>query len=198
MAKVMEKSGWSKNQANGVVGFQVGADVYVLEGADWTTLHELVHKAGINADRLNRFVAEGLTEVIASELGTSSREHRPTYPAETRWVKEELLPRTGMGAQELGRFVAHSAEPHRDLARLVAERNEGVNETQLRDQLRPQRPDAPGLGCKGRCTIPTGSASVAPATPGRDRAEGLGGVLLVSGLALVLPNLVDRWMRRSP
>jgi hypothetical protein len=67
-ALVAGSAGWGRNDANGVVGFQLGQDVYVLDGAPWTTLHELVHRAGINADRLNRFVAEGLTALLRHKL----------------------------------------------------------------------------------------------------------------------------------
>ena len=108
MAQVMEGAGWSRNDANGVVGFQVGKEVFVLNSAPWTVLHELVHRAGVNSDRLNRFVAEGLTEAIAAELKASPDEHRPTYPAEVIWVKGKLLPALGMTAVQLGRVIAQS------------------------------------------------------------------------------------------
>ena len=122
MTNVMKKSGWSKNETQGVVGFHVNKNIYVLNSAPWTTLHELIHQAGINADRINRFLAEGLTEVLAAELKQGKDEHKATYPQERTWVKETLLPKLNMSAIELGRFICKSPEPHRDLAELFIEK----------------------------------------------------------------------------
>ena len=69
MSKVMSRAGWNKKDTYGVVGFHLDDNVYVLKSADWTTLHELIHTAGVNADRINRVLAEGLTELIASDHG---------------------------------------------------------------------------------------------------------------------------------
>ena len=91
MSKVMGKAGWNKSQTNGVVGFHLDDKVWVLKDAPWTTLHELIHRAGVNADRINRHLAEGLTELIASELKTGPDEHRPTYPKERAWVEGFLI-----------------------------------------------------------------------------------------------------------
>jgi hypothetical protein len=145
MAQVMEGAGWSRNDANGVVGFQVGKEVFVLNSAPWTVLHELVHRAGVNSDRLNRFVAEGLTEAIAAELKASPDEHRPTYPAEVSWVKGKLLPALGMTAVQLGRVIAQSQDPPKDLARLMAKARPTLSADNLEQELQPQRPNAPSF-----------------------------------------------------
>ncbi len=145
MAQVMEGAGWSRNDANGVVGFQVGKEVFVLNSAPWTVLHELVHRAGVNSDRLNRFVAEGLTEAIAAELKASPDEHRPTYPAEVSWVKGKLLPALGMTAVQLGRVIAQSQDPPKDLARLMAKARPALSADNLEQELQPQRPSAPSF-----------------------------------------------------
>ena len=95
MTSVMGKAGWNKSQTKGVVGFHLKNNVYVLENAPWTTLHELIHTAGVNADRINRFLAEGLTELIASELKQGSDEHRVTYPKVRKWT-EKILKKLNM------------------------------------------------------------------------------------------------------
>lgn len=154
MGKVMSKAGWSKNDANGVVGFHVNKNIYVLDSAPWTTLHELIHQAGINADRINRFLAEGLTEVLAAELKQSKDEHKATYPEERTWVQKKLLPGLNMSAIELGRFICKSKEPHRDLAKLFVEK--GITKKtkeQLVDDLRPQVHDKPSLNRIGSANM---------------------------------------------
>lgn len=154
MTKVMRRSGWSKNETQGVVGFHVNKNIYVLNSAPWTTLHELIHQAGINADRLNRFLAEGLTEVLAAELKQGSDEHKATYPQERTWVKNKLLPNLGMSAIELGRFIAKSPEPHRDLAELFIKK--GITNKSLSDiveSLRPQVNGQPSLNKIGSANM---------------------------------------------
>lgn len=164
MTKVMGRSGWSKNETRGVVGFHVNKNIYVLNSAPWTTLHELIHQAGINADRVNRFLAEGLTEVLASELKQSKDEHKATYPQERTWVKNELLPKLGMSATELGKFIIKSKEPHRDLAKLFI--SKGLTKKSLStvvDSLRPQVHDKPSLNKIGSLNrMPSGSATRIP------------------------------------
>ena len=154
MTKVMRRSGWSKNETQGVVGFHVNKNIYVLNSAPWTTLHELIHQAGINADRLNRFLAEGLTEVLASELKEGKDEHKATYPQERSWVKNQLLPNLKMSAVELGRFIAKSPEPHRDLAELFIKK--GITKKSLSEvveSLRPQVNDKPSLNRVGSANM---------------------------------------------
>lgn len=183
MARVMGSAGWSRGDANGVVGFQLGKDVYVLDGAPWTTLHELVHRAGINADRLNRFVAEGLTEAVAEQLRKSPDEHRPTYPREVAWIKERLLPSLGMNAVQLGRIIAQSSDPPRTLAALMAKAKPGIDEGALRAQLAPQKPDEPSFNRLASITRPYPKVQ-------RDDSVALGAVLALAGAALLLPRLM--------
>jgi hypothetical protein len=183
MARVMGSAGWSRGDANGVVGFQLGKDVYVLDGAPWTTLHELVHRAGINADRLNRFVAEGLTEAVAEQLRKSPDEHRPTYPREVAWIKGRLLPSLGMSAVQLGRIIAQSSDPPRTLAALMAKAKPGVDEGALRAQLAPQKPDEPSFNRLASVTRPYTGVR-------RDDSVALGAVLTLAGVALLLPRLM--------
>jgi hypothetical protein len=183
MARVMGSAGWGRNDANGVVGFQLGQDVYVLDGAPWTTLHELVHRAGINADRLNRFVAEGLTEAVAERLRQSPDEHRPTYPREVAWIKERLLPSLGMDAIHLGRVIAQSSDPPRTLAALMAKAKPGTDEAALRAQLAPQKPDEPSFNRLARITRPYPRAQ-------RDDRVALGAILTIAGMTLWLPSLL--------
>jgi hypothetical protein len=183
MARVMGSAGWGRNDANGVVGFQLGKDVYVLDGAPWTTLHELVHRAGINADRLNRFVAEGLTEAVAERLRQSPDEHRPTYPREVAWIKERLLPSLGMDAIQLGRVIAQSSDPPRTLAALMAKAKPGTDEAALRAQLAPQKPDEPSFNRLARITRPYPRAQ-------RDDRVALGAILTIAGMTLWLPSLL--------
>lgn len=185
MAEVMSKAGWSKNQARGVVGFQVDEEVYVLESAPWTVLHELVHRAGINADRMSRWVAEGLTEAIACELKRSSDEHKATYPQEVKWVRETLLPRLGMSAVELGRRLANAPNPARVLAELMAAAKPGTDVSALEYQLRPQAGGKPSFN-RTYVTRLGGS--------GVDRApsEGIGWLLMVAGMLLVGPSFLRR------
>ena len=181
MANVMARAGWNRGDANGVVGFQLGRDVYVLEGANWTTLHELVHRAGINADRLNRFVAEGLTEAVAEALKQSPDEHRPTYPREVQWIKGTLLPTLRMDAVSLGRIIANSKNPPATLASLIAKAKPGTDEAALRRQLAPQTPEAPSFN-----RVPT-SVTRDPYPRAAERGTvGLGLVLVTAGAALLL------------
>ncbi len=121
MTKVMKGAGWNKKDTHGVVGFHVDENVYVLKSAKWTTLHELIHRAGVNADRINRHLAEGLTELIASELKEGKDEHRPTYPRERVWV-EKFLKKLKMSPLELGQLITHSSNPPRTVAELVVDR----------------------------------------------------------------------------
>jgi hypothetical protein len=145
MGDIMSKHGWNKDDARGVVGFQVKDDIYVLTTTPWTVLHELVHKAGINADRLSRYVAEGLTEAISSDLRQSADEHQPTYPEETRWVRETLLPLLGLTPIQLGQVLAKSDDPPRKLAEMIVAKRPDLSRSALVDELRPQRTGRPSL-----------------------------------------------------
>ena len=145
MGDIMSKHGWNKDDARGVVGFQVKDDIYVLTTTPWTVLHELVHKAGINADRLSRYVAEGLTEAISSDLRQSADEHQPTYPEETRWVRETLLPLLGLTPIELGQVLAKSDDPPRKLAEMIVAKRPDLSRSSLVDELRPQRTGRPSF-----------------------------------------------------
>ena len=152
MTGVMRRSGWNKDDTLGVVGFHVSKNIYVLNSAPWTTLHELIHQAGVNADRINRFLAEGLTEVLAAELKKGSDEHKATYPQERKWVKDTLLPKLNMSAIEFGKFICHSKEPHRDVAELFIKK--GITKkplAQVVETLRPQVHDKPSLNKIGSC-----------------------------------------------
>lgn len=154
MVNAMSRAGWNKSDTQGVVGFHVDDRVYVLEKAPWTTLHELIHRAGVNADRINRHLAEGLTELIASALKTGSDEHKSTYPSERRWT-EMILKKLGMSPLELGEIVAKSKNPPRTVAELFIQK--GLSQKpvgQLIRSLKPQVKDAPSLNREGRgsCT----------------------------------------------
>jgi hypothetical protein len=195
MAEVMSRAGWSKNEANGVVGFQIEKQVYVLDSAPWTVLHELVHRAGVNSDRLSRFVAEGLTEAIAAELKESDDEHRATYPTEVAWVRGTLLPRLQMSAVELGRVVARAQNAPRALAELMVKASPGADVSMLEYELRPQAPNQPSFNKRGHLTrsgSPAGSAAAAPVNVGRDRSPQVGVLLIVAGTALAAPALAHR------
>lgn len=153
MTKVMGKAGWNKSQTKGVVGFHLDEDVYVLKRAPWTTLHELIHRAGVNADRINRFLAEGLTELIASDLKKGRDEHRPTYPQERRGV-EKMLKKLNMSATELGSIIAKSNNPPQDIAELFI--SKGLSKKPvalLASELEAQRKDTPSLNRQGSATI---------------------------------------------
>lgn len=145
MGSIMAKNGWNQDDAKNVVGFQVKDDIYVLTTTPWTVLHELVHKAGINADRLSRYVAEGLTEAIAADLRQSEDEHRPTYPEETQWVRGTLLPLLGMTSIQLGQVVAKASDAPRALADLIVQKRPDLDRSTLVDELRPQRTGRPSL-----------------------------------------------------
>ena len=188
MQKVMKVAGWSKNQVRGVVGFQVDKRVYVLDGAPWTVLHELIHRAGVNSDRLSRFVAEGLTEVIASELKQGPDEHRDTYPEESAWVKSHLLPRLNMTGVQLGRVVANSSNPPRDLARLMGQAKPGTDVRKLERQLAPQRQNAPSYNRMHVTRVGGSALSVKDDT----HTERIGAVLLVASAALLAPGIMRR------
>jgi len=145
MGNIMSQHGWNRDDARGVVGFQVKDDIYVLTTTPWTVLHELVHKAGINADRLSRYVAEGLTEAIAADLRQSADEHQPTYPEETRWVRETLLPVLGLTPIQLGQVLAKSDDPPRKLAEMIVAKRSDLDRSRLVDELRPQRTGRPSF-----------------------------------------------------
>jgi hypothetical protein len=185
MADVMAKAGWSRNESAGVVGFQVDENVYVLDSAPWTVLHELVHRAGVNSDRISRFVAEGLTEAIAAELKQSPDEHRATYPAEVTWVTQRLLPTLNMSAVELGRVIVHSRNPPRAVAELMAKAKPGANVSTLTRQLRPQASNQPSFNRGGHVTRLHGSAFAVDSSV----SDGVGWILLLAGFALVGPSL---------
>jgi hypothetical protein len=186
MAGVMAKAGWSRNQSAGVVGFQLGKNVYVLDSAPWTVLHELIHRAGVNSDRLSRFVAEGLTEAIAIEIKKGADEHKPTYPTETRWVRTKLLPRLNMTAVQLGRILIDSSNPPRTLADLMLKVDPKLDRSTLENQLQPQRSEQPSFNLRGHVT--RGQTPLGP-----DRTtEGVAVVFLTAGLALSISALARR------
>ena len=190
MESALTRAGWSKNEAAGVVGFQVAKDVYVLDSTPWTVLHELVHRSGVNGDRLNRFVAEGLTEAVAREIKQGDDEHRPTYPTETAWVQKELLPMLGMTAVQLGTELAKASSPPDRLASLIASVRPGTNVNALRHSLRPQSPEKPRLNRRGHVTRlrPAGSRARPPMESGSSVSK-VGLVLMAAGAALVLSSL---------
>jgi len=178
MASAMGRAGWSRNDSRGVVGFQLGSKVFVLNRAPWTVLHELVHRAGVNSDRLSRFVAEGLTEAIARELKSAPDEHQPTYPTETRWVQEVLLPRLKMTAVQLGSVIAKSSNAPRALAKLMAKVSTKASEAQLVSMLQPQKTGEPSFNKRGHVTRWQ--------SPGFDRVSvGIGLMAIVAGSVLV-------------
>lgn len=190
MTQVMKRAGWSANETHGVVGFQFGKEVYVLDSTPWTVLHELIHRAGVNSDRLSRFVAEGLTEAIALELKRGDDEHRPTYPKETTWVRTILLPRLNMTAVELGKQIAASSDPPRLLAGLMAQAKPGSMVASLERELQPQQAKQPSFN-RGHVTRGSGLGSQAHLESGAaDRATGvMAGIFLLTGAALALPRL---------
>ena len=200
MAEVMEGAGWSRNDSNGVVGFQVGKEVFVLNSAPWTVLHELIHRAGVNSDRLSRFVAEGLTEAIAAELKASPDEHRPTYPSEVSWIKGKLLPALGMTAVQLGRVIAQSKDPPKDLAVLMAKAKPGLSADQLEQDLQPQRANAPSFNrARGEVTR-LGSTAVA-VHPVADKSAVptvAGAMLMIAGATLFAHGLSLKLMEERP
>jgi hypothetical protein len=166
--------------------------VYVRQDAPWTVLHELIHRAGVNADRLNRYVAEGLTEAIALELKEDPAEHRPTYPAETQWVQGVLLPKLGMRAVHLGSILAKSSDPARTLAELLAKRDPSIDRGALSRQLAAQRPERPDIGERGSVAGAGSRAYRPPPPPDSDGTVGvIAAILLVSGATLGLPLLLS-------
>jgi len=194
MPTIMGKHGWNRDDARGVVGFQVQNDIYVLTTTKWTVLHELVHKAGINADRMSRYVAEGLTEAIATELKQSPDEHQPTYPEEVGWVRNTLLPLLDMTAIQLGRELAPAQEPRRKLAELIiaARARKGLpalDRAKLLDDLQPQRPGRPSFN---RGAVPTGSASRATEN---GWSLGVGTAFLTAGAILLFATQGPREIR---
>ena len=192
MTKVMRKAGWSANETAGVVGFQLDNNVYVLNSTPWTVLHELIHRAGVNADRLSRYVAEGLTEAIAIELKKGPDEHKPTYPEETRWVQQTLLPRLGMTAVQLGRKLAHSSDPPRVLAELMAKAKPGTMVAALERQLQPQKGGKPDFNRWGSASTRRGSVTRLPPRPatGSRNTGTIAALLLLAGAALGLPCVI--------
>ena len=145
MTKVMKGAGWNKKDTHGVVGFHLDSDVYVLKSAKWTTLHELIHRAGVNADRINRHLAEGLTELIASDLKESKDEHRSTYPSERAWVKG-FLSKLNMSPIELGRVITHAPNPPRAVAELIV--SKGLSDKRVSTiarSLAAQKKNAPSF-----------------------------------------------------
>ena len=191
MTKVMGRSGWSRNQTFGVVGFQVDSNVYVLDSAPWTVLHELIHKSGVNADRLSRYVAEGLTEAMAIELRRSPDEHRPTYPEETQWVQQKLLPRLGLTAVQLGTILAKADNAPKTLASLMKRVRPELDERELVRELQPQKSGVPSFNRVGRGHVTMGAYEGAILSL-ESRAAQIGAVLLVSGAALSLPLVFGR------
>lgn len=186
MGQVMSRHGWSANDARGVVGFQVGNEIYVSEQAKWTVLHEIVHKSGINADRMSRFVAEGLTEAIATELKQSPDEHQPTYPEEVGWIRNTLLPLLDMNAIQLGRILAPAQEPRRKLAELIIAARAwkglpALDRAKLLDDLQPQRPGRPSFNRDPHSPM-AGSASRATEN---GWALGVGTAFLTAGAILL-------------
>jgi hypothetical protein len=156
MTDVMGRAGWNKSQTRGVVGFHLKDKVWVLKDAPWTTLHELIHRAGVNADRINRHLAEGLTELIASEIKRSPDEHRATYPDERQWVKG-LLKKLNMTACDLGKIIAQSKNPPSDVADLlIARRLTEKSKSDLIKTLKAQVPNAPSLNRVGSATVVEG------------------------------------------
>ncbi len=183
MKSVMGKHGWSNADSENVVGFQVGEDIFVLKTVPWTVLHELVHKAGINADRMSRFVAEGLTEAIAADLRVSDDEHKPTYPVETGWVKNTLLPTLGLNAIQLGRLLAKSDDPPSLLADMLVKKKPSLDRAKLKDEFQPQRGQQPSLNVMIR------GAEQQEARV-QDYAVGIGAALLTAGAVLIVPSLL--------
>jgi len=197
MAAVMGTAGWSRNDARGVIGFQVGRKIHVLDSTPWTVLHELVHTSGVNADRLNRFVAEGLTECIAGALSRGTDEHQPTYPEATAWVKGTLLPKLKTDALTLGREIARASNPPRYLAERLAGVDSTLDARRLERELQPQLEARPQLGSRAalgkrtrRCAL--GHCPVAIGGTGRvvrhaatdDRVEKVFAVLAVVTVVL--------------
>ena len=153
MTDVMGRAGWNKSQTRGVVGFHLNDKVWVLKDAPWTTLHELIHRAGVNADRINRLLAEGLTELIASEIKQGPDEHKATYPEERQWVSN-LLKKLHMTACDLGKIIAQSKNPPSDVADLLIARGlSKKSKSDLVKTLKAQVPNAPSLNRLGSATI---------------------------------------------
>jgi hypothetical protein len=199
MDQIMRGAGWAKNEAEDVIGFQHGNNVYVLGSTPWTVFHELLHRSGINADRMNRYVAEGLVEAIAFDLKQAPDEHQPTYPEETAWIRGQHLPKLGMNSVELGRILASSDDPVRRLADLLVARDPGLDRSQLIEDLKPQRPNAPVIHSKGSVSRATehgrrprlGSArriDPSPSSGSTDTTvESISAILILAGVALGLP-----------
>lgn len=201
MSQVMRRAGWNRDETSGVVGFHIGREIYVRQDASWSVLHELIHRFGVNADRLNRWVAEGLTEAVARELKRDDHEHRATYPSETAWVQSKLLPKLGMTAVQLGSLLAKSQDPPVVLADLLVRKDRSLDRSKLIAELRPQRPEAPGIGSAICKTCKIGRPPVfhrLGVDPVGDRASvGVGLVLLAGGAAILLPAAIRHFAERG-
>ena len=108
LSAVMQAHGWSKDEIEGTAGFHTQDDsILVLQGEEWSVLHELVHAAGVIDVSLAPWLAEGLTEAVAQLAAAKNRwAHHTTYADEVAMIRDRLCPALGMSVQELGRLVA--------------------------------------------------------------------------------------------
>lgn len=185
MTRVMGKVGWNVSETKGVVGFHIDDQVYILKGEDWTTLHELIHRAGINSDRINMCLAEGLTELIASELKISADEYQPTYPSEQRWVKE-ILKRLQMTPIELGKIIVHSASPPITIADLFIAK--GITRKPRHNVIAFLQPQVSNVSNMNRKNNPYSVTYKHKSTSSIDLAQLFGVFIFSYGLAKCIKN----------
>ena len=125
LKQVMRTHGWRDAEINDTAGFHSQDNViYLLQGNEWSQLHELVHAAGIVDKDLAPWATEGITEAVAEDIAKKKKwKHRSTYPRYVKIVREELCPALGLTVLQVGELVAaQPSKAGRELSQRLAVR----------------------------------------------------------------------------
>ncbi len=81
--------------------------IYVKQGYESDGLHEMTHAAGFLEEGVNEYTNEGVTQAATEEMAKESgTEVRQTYSDEVNYVRNYLIPATGLSPQQFFRGYA--------------------------------------------------------------------------------------------
>lgn len=129
LQRVMQAHGWRDQEISDTAGFHSQDNViYLLQGNEWSQLHELVHAAGIVDKDIAPWATEGITEAVAEDIAKKKKwKHHSTYPAYVTIVRKQLAPALGLTVLQIGQIVAaQPARAGRNISERLATRHPGT------------------------------------------------------------------------
>lgn len=122
---VVPRAAWDQEHASQMFGTPSGfmdmkKNIFVPDNEVMSALHELLHAAGFNEDNVSEFWNEGITQAVAEDIARLNGFVIPiTYKKPVAYVRNKLLPLTGMTVRDFARRYAVQKNKALYLTRLV-------------------------------------------------------------------------------